>query len=252
MTDPFRIDLLKGLLTKEDTPPNRDLSPRAFGHLLDLWLKKSGSPRTFIFIVFVLILGFAVLTCRKDPVRFTILTSGYAGMAFELSLLLLFQVIYGYVYLRICGFITLFMIGAALGAFVSGKVKREPSWQVLSCDGGLVVLAALACVGSVAGIQVKSQAWLFSMQYIFIPSLIFLAAFAAGCQFSAASRMTRGSGAEITGRLYLADLAGAACGTILTGLFFLPRIGIIGVLISVALLKCLSLGVNIVSRNAVG
>jgi hypothetical protein len=107
-------------------------------------------------------------------------------------------------------------------------------------------------MGSVAGIQVKTQAWLFTMQYIFIPSLIFLAAFAAGCQFSAASHMTRGSGAEITGRLYLADLAGAACGTILTGLFFLPRIGIIGVLISVALLKCLSLGVNMVSRNVVG
>ena len=173
-------------------------------------------------------------------------------MALELSLLLLFQVIYGYVYLRVCGFITLFMIGAALGAFVSGKVNIAPPWQVLSCDGGLMVLATLACMGSVAGIQIKSQAWLFSMQYVFIPSLIFLAAFAAGCQFSAASRMTRGSEAEITGSLYLADLAGAACGTILTGLFILPKISIIGVLISVALLKCLSLGVNIVSRNAVG
>lgn len=251
MADPFRVDLLRRLLTEEDSPPNRDLSPRAFGHLLNLWLKKSGSPRTLLHVTFVLILVFAVLACRKDALRFTILTSGYAGMAFELSLLLLFQVIYGYVYLRICGFITLFMIGSGLGAFVSGKVKKKPFWQVLSCDGGLMVLAVLACVGSLAGIHVKSQVGLFSMQYVIIPSLIFLAAFAAGCQFSAVSRLARGTGAEITGRLYLADLAGAACGTILTGLLFLPRIGIIGVLISVLVLKGLSLGVNMVARNSI-
>jgi len=251
MADPFRIGLLRRLLTEEDASPNRDLSPRAFGHLLDLWLKKSGSPRVFLHVMFGLILMFAVLACRRDALRFTILTSGYAGMAFELSLILLFQVIYGYVYLRICGFITLFMIGSGVGAFVSGKVRTKPVWQVVACDGSLMVLAALACVGSLAGIHVKSQVWLFSMQYAIIPTLIFLVAFAAGSQFSAVSRLARGTGAEITGRLYLVDLAGAACGTILTGLLFLPRIGIIGVLISVLVLKGLSLGVNITARHSV-
>jgi spermidine synthase len=250
MADPSRIDLLRRLLTEEDSSPNRDLSPRAFGHLLDLWLKKSGSPRMFLYVMFALILMFAVLACRKDVLRFTILTSGYAGMAFELSLILLFQVIYGYVYLRICGFITLFMIGSGLGAFVSGKIKKKPFWQMLFCDGALIVLAALACVGSLAGIRLKTEGWLFSIQYVIIPSLIFLAAFAAGCQFSAVSRMARGTGAEITGRLYLVDLAGAACGTILTGLLFLPRIGIVGVLISVLVLKGLSLGLNMVARHS--
>ena len=202
-----------------------------------------------LWVMFVLILAFAALACRRDPLRFTILTSGYAGMAFELSLLLLFQVIYGYVYLRICGFITLFMIGSALGAFTSGRVKKKPFWQVLSCDAGLIALAVLACVGALAGIRVKGQVSLFSMQYVIIPSLIFLVAFAAGCQFSAVSRIAQGTGAEVTGRLYVADLAGAACGTILTGLLFLPKIGIIGVLVSVLVLKCLSLGVSVVSQN---
>lgn len=251
MADPFRMDLLKRLLTKEDVPPNQDLSPHAFGYLLDLWLKKSGSPRTLLYVMFVLVLVFAVMACRKDPLRFTILTSGYAGMAFELSLLLLFQVIYGYIYLRMCGLITLYMIGSALGAVASGKLKKTASWQVLACDAGLIMLSALACVGALAGIRIKSDIWLFSVQYVVIPSLIFLVAFAAGCQFSAVSRVARGTGAEITGRLYLADLAGAACGTILTGLLFLPKIGIVGVLISVFVLKALSLGLNIVYRNTV-
>jgi spermidine synthase len=166
-------------------------------------------------------------------------------MAFELSLVLLFQVIYGFVYLRICGFITLFMIGSALGAVTSGRLKKAASWQVLACDAVLILLAVLACIAALVGVRTKGQLCLFAMQYVAIPSLIFLVAFAAGCQFSAVSRMARGTGAQIIGSLYAADLAGAACGTILTGLLFLPKIGIVGVLISVFVLKSLSLGLNV-------
>jgi spermidine synthase len=249
MTDPFRLDILKRLLTEKKVSPNRDLSPSAFAHLLDMWMKKSESPKTLQYVMFVSILAFAVLACRKDMLRFTIMTSGYAGMAFELSLLLLFQVIYGYVYLRICIFITLFMIGSALGAFASGKSKKDPFWQVLATESALIALAALACVATLAGVGAKSQVSLFAMQYIVIPSLIFLVASAAGFQFSAVSRMARGTGAEITGRLYMADLAGAACGTILTGLLFLPKIGIIGVMASVLIIKGLSLGLNVCQRK---
>jgi spermidine synthase len=166
-------------------------------------------------------------------------------MAFELSLLLLFQVIYGYVYLRICLFITLYMIGSALGAFMSGKIRKSESWQVLVCDASLIVLAALATVAALLGPQLRGNVALFTMHYVTIPILLFLVAFAAGCQFSAVSRVDRGIGAEITGRLYASDLTGAACGTILTGLVFLPKMGILGVLISIAALKGLSLGVNL-------
>ena len=251
MADPFRMNILRRLLSEKPALSNRDLSPLAFGHLIDLWLKKSGSPKTVVYVIVIAILGFAVLACRKDRLRFTIATSGYTGMAFELSLLLLFQVIYGYVYLRICVFITLYMIGSALGAFVSGRLNKTATWQMLACDASLVLFAALACVAALFGAQAKGHFSLFVMQYVTIPGLLFLVAFAAGCQFSAVSRVARGIGAEITGRLYLSDLSGAACGTILTGLVFLPKIGILGVLTSVAVLKGLSLGLNaaVVSRR---
>jgi spermidine synthase len=249
MTDPFRIDILRGLLVAEEVAPNTDLSPSAFGHLLDMWLKKSQSPKTLQYLMFGAILIFAVLACGKDLLRFTIMTSGYAGMVFELSLLLLFQVIYGYVYLRICMFITLFMIGSALGAYVSGRLKKDERWQLLTTDFILILLAFFAYMAALAGINVKGQISLYVMHYLVIPSLIFLPAFAAGCQFSAVSRMAKGAGVEITGRLYIADLAGAACGTILTGLLFLPKIGITGVMSSVLMLKGLSLGFNLWSKK---
>jgi spermidine synthase len=251
MADPFRMDMLSRLLSEKEVLSNTDLSPMAFGHLIDLWMKKSGSPKTVLYVIVIAILGFAVLACRKDHLRFTIATSGYAGMAFELSLLLLFQVIYGYVYLRICFFITLYMIGSALGAFVSGKLKKSAAWQMLACDASLILFATLACVAALVGTHLKRDISLFVMQYVTIPGLLFVVAFAAGCQFSAVSRLSRGIGAEITGRLYVSDLAGAACGTILTGLVFLPKMGIIGVLISVMVLKGLSLALNtlVVSRR---
>ncbi|MBW1859608.1 MAG: hypothetical protein JRI70_05890 [Deltaproteobacteria bacterium] len=247
MADPFRMDMLKRLLTEKEVPANRDLSPLAFGHLIELWLKKSGSPRTFLHIIVVVILGLAVLAGCRDRLRFTIASSGYAGMACELALLLLFQVIYGYVYLRMCLFITLYMIGSALGALASGRPKRSEAWQVLACDAGLILFAGLACVAALVGTHLKGPVSLFVMQYGVIPVLLFVVAFVAGYQFSTVSRMARGTGAEITGRLYVSDLAGAACGTILTGLVFLPKMGVIGVLISVAALKGVSLAVNTMS-----
>jgi spermidine synthase len=247
MADPFRIDLLRRLLSEKEVSSNRDLSPRAFGHLIDLWLKKTGSPKTLLYVIVIAILGFAFLACRGDRLRFAIATSGYAGMAFELSLLLLFQVIYGFVYLGICMFITLYMIGTALGAFVSARLNKTATWQMLVCDASLILFAALALVAGLVGGHLKGHFSLFVMQYVTIPGLLFVVAFVAGCQFSAVSRMTRGIGAEVTGRLYVADLAGAACGTILTGLVFLPKMGILGVLISVGVLKGLSLGLNSVS-----
>ena len=245
MADPFRIDMLMRLLNDEEVPANRDLSPSAFGHLIELWLKKSGSPRTLLYVIVFVMLALAVVTGSRDRLRFTIASSGYASMAFELALLLLFQVIYGYVYLRMCLFITLYMIGSALGALASGRLKRSETWQVWACDAGLILSAGLACWAAQVGTQLKGYGSLFVMQYGIIPFLLFVVAFVAGYQFSTVSRMARGIGAEITGRLYVSDLAGAACGTILTGLVFLPKMGVIGVLVSVAALKGVSLALNV-------
>jgi spermidine synthase len=211
-----------------------------------MWLKKTGSPKALLPILFVLTSAFALFSCRRSLVRLTVMTSGYAGMAMELSLLLLFQVIYGYVYLRVCLFVTLFLVGSALGALMSHRISRSERWQVLGADALLVILSLVAWMAAQAGVHWKAPLALLLMHYAVIPCLIFFVAFCSGCQFSAASRIIVGTGAEITGRLYVADLAGAACGTILTGLLFLPKIGITGVLLSVGLLKGLSLSLNMV------
>lgn len=249
MSDPFRIDLLARLLNEDEAQPNRDLSPAAFGHFMDMWLKKAGSSKGLLYMLLVLALGFAGLSCRKDPVNFTIMTSGYAAMALELCLLLLFQVIYGYVYLRICLFVTLFMTGSALGAFMAKKAGGKTARTLIITDLSLAALSLAGCFAALVGVGGQCRGFLSATQFVVIPALIFITAFTVGYQFTAASRMARGTGTEVLGRLYVADLAGAACGTILTGLVFVPKIGVIGVLISVTVLKVLSLSLNIGLKN---
>jgi spermidine synthase len=245
MSDPLRIELLARLLNEGKAQPNRDLSPAAFGHFMDMWLKKSGSSKGLLYILLVLALGFAGLSCRKDPVNVTIMTSGYAAMALELCLLLLFQVLYGYVYLRICLFVTLFMTGSAVGAFLSKKTGGKTARTLIITDLALVVLSLAGCLAAVTGVGSHGRGGLLAMQFAVIPALIFITAFTVGYQFTAASRIAHGTGTEVLGRLYVADLAGAACGTILTGLVFVPKIGVIGVLISVTVLKVLSVGLSL-------
>ena len=249
MTDPWRMENLTALLIGgSDIPPNTDLSPRAFGHLLNLWLKKTHSSKALLYMAVLVIAAFAVIAAKHGSIHFTIMTSGYAAMAFEFTLILLFQIIYGYVYLRMCVLITLFMIGSVVGALWSTRWLKMQTKQIIWADFILLVLAAAAWPLAGFGVRATDTTLLFWIQYLLIPLLIFMVALATGGQFSAASRVCRGETPQVTGRLYWADLAGAACGTILTGLVFIPTMGIVGVLISIIFLKSVSLAFGIHKR----
>ena len=252
IADPFRIDRLESVLEEKTVPPNEDLSPRAFGAFLEMWLKKTGSPTLLLFFLLITAVAFAGMACRRNRVHFTIMTSGFSGMALELTFLLLFQVIYGYVYLGMCLMVTLFMMGSALGVLLAKKRYGVPGKALMGTDLILVFLSCLGCVIALTGMGWRSATALFFMQFALIPGVIFATACTVGYQFSAATRAVAGTPSEVIGRLYLADLAGAACGTILTGLVFIPRIGIIGVLVSVAIIKTVSLGWHVVRQKQRG
>jgi hypothetical protein len=58
--------------------------------------------------------------------------------------------------------------------------------------------------------------------------------------------MTAAGAGAILGPLYLADLTGAASGAILTSLVLLPRFGLAGVILTVLVLKAVSLSLQAV------
>jgi len=241
ITNPLRMDQLKQLVGEKEYPPNADLSPYAFQHLLQLWLKKSGSMKWLIPLVLFLIALFAALASQWDSKRLVTLTSGYAGISLELSLIILFQILFGYVYLWISLFVTLFMMGSLAGALSARKCRKNPLRQIRFYDFSLILLAGLVFMIAVFSKQSQSTIALSAIRYGIIPLLTFCSALAVGWQFVAVSHQLKGSAAKITGKLYLADLAGASCGTMFTSLLFLPKFGIQGVLVSIVLVKIISL-----------
>ncbi|MEW5804427.1 MAG: hypothetical protein AB1847_20210 [bacterium] len=251
MTDSFRMDRIGSLVAEKDALPNTDLSPLAFRHLLNLWLKKSGGMGWMVLaVVIVLAALFAFLACRQDSLLLVTFSSGYAGMCLELSLLLLFQIIFGYVYLWISLFVTLFMIGLGAGALAARKWRQDPLRQTGFQDVMLILLACLVLGLAVFSRRFHAEAFLSIIQCGIIPFLIFGSGLAVGWQFVAISHQFAGQAGRITGGLYLADLAGASCGTLLTSLFLLPQFGISGVLLSAALVKSASLAVVTRMRKA--
>jgi len=195
--------------------------------------------------VIVLVTLFAFLACKRDRVLFVTLSSGYAGICLELSLLLIFQIIFGYVYLWISLFVTLFMIGLGSGALAARRWRKNPDRQTVLQDFMLIILVGLVFWLSVSSSKFHADASLSLIQCGIIPLLLFGSSMAVGWQFVAISHQLElgRKATQITGMLYLADLAGASCGTVLTSLFLLPRFGIPGVLLSAALVKLASLAV---------
>ncbi|MEW6380924.1 MAG: hypothetical protein AB1611_15125 [bacterium] len=253
MTDPFRMDRLKGLVTGGDSQPNTDLSPRAFRHLLNLWLKKTGGTERMSWLIpaIAVLLALCLLVAwQRDKLLLVTFSSGYTGISLELSLLFLFQTIFGYVYLWISLFITLFMIGLGAGALAARKWRKDPVGQTLVQDSILILLVSLICGLAVFGRSLQADVLLSVVQCGIIPVLIFGSALAVGWQFVAVSHQLIGKVPRITGKLYLADLAGASCGTLVTSLFLLPGFGILGVLLSAALVKSASLAALVKMRKS--
>lgn len=255
MTDPQRMERLKKLVAEEsEEAANSDLAPHAFRHLLNLWLKKTGGTEKISWLILAIVafvaLSFCILIAyQQDSLLGVTFSSGYTGISLELSLLFLFQTIFGYVYLWISLFVTLFMIGLGSGALAARKWKNDPARQTFIQDLVLFLLISLALWLTMFGRSLQADAFLSIVQCGIIPVLIFGSALAVGWQFVAVSHYLDGATPRITGQLYLADLAGASCGTIVTSLWLLPRFGIAGILISAAVVKSASLLILIKMRR---
>lgn len=82
-----------------------------------------------IFVLIFILLRKLASSIFGTGVSFVIGTTGFAGMIFDLTLIFIFQVIYGYVFTWIGLLVTAFMSGSAVGAIIMNsylpKIKRD-------------------------------------------------------------------------------------------------------------------------------
>ncbi len=220
-----RIRQLKENLTQVPQI-NRDFEPRIMGIMFQEWFHKHGtSPRIFLLALLGLALLY-VIFMRKE--EFILFSTGLATMGVEMLVIFTFQIIYGYIYLKIGAVVTVFLMGLLPGAIL-GHLHREKGRLSLMVSD--IILLCLLCLFFL---------WLrfFSkeLHQIYFLAYCFVFSFFCGYQFPAATSVIGEEKSPAAGCI-AADLTGAALGTIITGTLLIPLMGIQSAIIFLILIK---------------
>jgi len=182
----------------------------------------------------------------QSGIPYSIITTGFAGMIFELMLIFYFQSVYGHVFSWIGLLVAAFMAGAACGAMIMTRVmgrlkncfrmfvKTELSIICFSIGCPLLFLAIHAYPASLG---------VFFVFRILFLVISFICGVLIGAQFPLANKIYLGRNASLTetaGLLYASDLLGGWFGGIIGAVVLLPVLGLTGTCTTVALLKLTS------------
>jgi len=201
-----------------------------------------------LFVIFLLLYFFFRSKSRRSfraGIPLAIITTGFAGMVFDLMLIFAFQSIYGYVFSWIGLLVASFMAGAACGAMLITKALA----RIKNCFN-LFIRIELAIICFAIGcplILLAVYEYLGSPGVFFFGSLFLVISFICGLligsQFPLANKIylrNSTSLGETAGLLYASDLLGGWFGGIIGAVVLLPVLGLVGTCITVALLKLTS------------
>jgi len=194
---------------------NTDFEPRIMNITFQEWFMKHGtSPKFFLFIFLGLTVLYIVLMKKEEYVLFS---TGLVTMGAEMLVVFAFQVIYGYIYLKIGAIVTASLLGLLPGALVGRGRQGRRIFDLVSSD--LVLLCLLLVFFGWASFFKTDLHPLCFLSYCFV------FAFFCGYQFPVATRIIGEDKSPAAGCL-AADLTGAAVGTLATGTLLIPMWGI--------------------------
>ncbi len=198
---------------------------------------------------------FFILRVRKSILKvgitLAIITTGFAGMIFDLILIFAFQSIYGYVFSWIGLLVASFMAGATFGAMMliilMERLKNGLRFFAKIELG--IICFSIAC----PGIIFATYSFLSNPEHFYVSKTLFLvlsliSGVLIGSQFPLANKlylMNSSSLSETAGLIYASDLVGGWFGGIIGAVVLLPVLGLLGTGVVVALLKLTSLMVLI-------
>jgi len=220
-----RIDALQRHLSRE-TSLNEDLEPRLMSLVFREWFQMHAtSPRIFLIVLCGLTILYIALIRREEYVLFA---TGLVTMGVEMLVVFSFQLIYGYIYLKIGAVVTAFLMGLLPGSILANRSRVTPYQGLLRSD--MVLLALLLLFMLWISLIRGDPHPTYFLAYCFAFS------FFCGYQFPMATRMIGEEHRPAAGCL-AADLAGAAVGTFVTGALLIPLWGIKAAIILLILVK---------------
>jgi len=208
---------------------NTDFHPRVINIMFKEWFKKYGASPNWFIATLTGILVFYVSLLRKE--EFVLFSTGFAAMGVEMLILFSFQVLYGYIYLKVGAIITFFLLGLLPGAILGNRWKKRGKNMLIRAEAGMGLLLMMYLIW-VSFYQSMIPEFVFFL-YVFIFSLL------CGVQFPVAAEII-GEEQSPAGSLFAADLVGAAAGTLAIGTLLIPILGIQAAIIALILIKTAS------------
>ena len=223
---PDRIAYLKKVILS-DKRVNTDLTPVLVSVAIQEWFEKFHTKPVYFFAI--LFAGCLVYLMFIKKEEYLLFSTGLSLMGVEMLVIFLFQICYGYVYLKVGTIISLFLLGLLPGAFFGIKSKGySKKWLILSEVGILSMLGI--CLFGIFFLD-RIPKWLFFL-YPFLFSLL------CGLQFPMVAEII-GEEHSPASKLFAADLIGASFGTILVSTL-VPFCGIISAVLGLVLFKIAS------------
>ncbi len=227
--------IMQRIATK--APLNRDFYPAGNYRQLSYWLSYSGNIG-FYSIMMLLLLLLIAGGFRAGGITIALFSAGLSSFSLEIILILVFQVMYGYVYLATGIFITLFMAGLAVGVLLAGLSRKTYNYKSLV---SLQLISACIIFISLLIILIFNHFTVPTLWIIFLFILLVTGmAAVTGAQFHIASIVKQDGLKKIAATTYSADLLGSATGAILVNAWLVPMWGMTNSLLVIA-------GVNIMA-----
>jgi len=257
--DSRRIRQVEAVLAQMSEGLNTDLFPRAYLFRTVLWTTHfgpvAGRMMEWFAIPFWMVLMFSVLliftiglwkSFRQGvfgTIDLAVAVTGFSEIIFQVTVILMFQSLYGTAYEFIVLIIAAFMMGLVLGAaqanrWVSCCSKQEVLRIFLRVQGCIVVYPLVLPVLFVMFRDAGMIQPLEGIKMMLFACLPLVAGLLGGMQYPLAACLRQRSPANRgeAGRLYALDALGAAAGALVTGLILIPLYGMTAVcLLSAAL-----------------
>jgi spermidine synthase len=235
-----RLDLIDSSLT-DDVGENTDLRPVTSYYALLHWMAYFDGEQVIdpTIPVAMLIALCLMALVRTRPVPMAILTTGLAGSALAVVLVVGFQLIHGYVYSSLGLLVTAFMAGLAIGSNHINKMEGSRTRrQLIALEVAIAAIALLI----VPVLTVMSRAswgwWAPLIAHVAFPLLNLIVGVLVGMEFPlAASLHFSGDVARTASALYAADLVGSCVGALIISALLIPFWGIPAVCVLVAVLN---------------
>jgi len=252
---------------------NYDLSPSGVFYSLAFWntLYSPGlnglfrsiekiNLKTFLLPLILFILVFLLIRSKTNKLKkaslpVAIATTGFAGMAFQLLIILTFQSFYGNIYHRIGLLTTAFMAGLALGSIIMNNIMERVKnrLSLLIKFEGAVLLYSICLPFLLISFHLNLwKSWVFSSVQVFLLLLSLISGVLVGVEFPLANKIYLKDINEVgfvASRLYTADLIGACLGALIVSVVMVPVLGILSTGIFIITINLTSFILVISSKN---